>query len=97
MIAPVHDEKAPSLGLPASTSFCEDRTMSKAGLFRLFARPMRPAKPTARRLNLEPLEGRWVPANVSSSPNQNFVDQVYRDVLHRPPPIRAAWPPGPTP
>jgi len=59
--------------------------MLKAGLFRPFARRLRPAEPTSRRLNLEPLEGRWVPANVSTSPNQNFVDQVYRDVLHRPP------------
>ena len=36
------------------------------------------------RPSLEALEGRWVPANVSS-PNQNFVDQLYRDALHRAP------------
>lgn len=36
------------------------------------------------RLKLEELEPRWVPANVGS-PNQNFIDQIYRDVLHRAP------------
>ncbi|MCI0701918.1 MAG: DUF4214 domain-containing protein [Planctomycetia bacterium] len=40
---------------------------------------------------LETLETRWVPANVGS-PNQNFVDQLYRDVLHRAPdPGSAGW------
>jgi hypothetical protein len=36
------------------------------------------------RPTLEELEPRWVPANVGS-PNQNFIDQIYRDVLHRAP------------
>jgi hypothetical protein len=33
---------------------------------------------------LEMLETRWVPASVGTA-NQNFIDQVYRDVLHRAP------------
>jgi len=36
------------------------------------------------RPSLESLECRWVPANVGT-PNQNFIDQLYRDALHRPP------------
>jgi len=43
------------------------------------ARQTRTARPS-----LEALESRWVPANVGS-PNQNFIDQLYRDVLHRAP------------
>jgi Domain of unknown function (DUF4214) len=44
------------------------------------------------RPRLESLEDRWVPANVGTA-TQNFVDQVYRDVLHRAPDAAglAAW------
>jgi len=43
------------------------------------------------RPTLEALEDRWVPANVGT-PNQNFVDQLYRDVLHRAPdPASSGW------
>jgi hypothetical protein len=43
------------------------------------------------RPTLESLETRWVPANVGTA-NQNFVDQLYRDVLHRAPdPASAGW------
>jgi hypothetical protein len=34
------------------------------------------------RPRLEPLESRWVPAS-GGTPNQNFVQQLYQDVLHR--------------
>src|SRR5947208_743140 len=47
------------------------------------ARLSRPA-PHRARPSLEALEARWVPANVGT-PNQNFVDQLYRDALHRAP------------
>jgi len=46
---------------------------------------------SALRPTLEPLEVRWVPANVGSA-NLNFIDQLYRDVLHRAPdPGSAGW------
>jgi hypothetical protein len=41
----------------------------------------RPATPTCRP-RLEQLESRWVPAS-GGTPNQNFVQQLYQDVLHR--------------
>jgi len=45
----------------------------------------------ALRPTLETLETRWVPASVGTA-NQNFVDQLYRDVLHRAPdPGAAGW------
>src|SRR5215468_2497541 len=59
--------------------------------------PRRPAaRPSPRRLQLEPLEARWVPANVGGSANQNWVDQIYRDILHRAasPTETAAWAAG---
>ena len=47
--------------------------------------------PCPFRQSLETLETRWVPASVGSA-NQNFVDQLYRDVLHRAPdPASAGW------
>jgi hypothetical protein len=53
--------------------------------------PARRRPAIIRRPNLEWLEDRWVPANVGT-PNQNFIDQVYRDVLHRAPdPGAAGW------
>lgn len=40
---------------------------------------------------LETLETRWVPAAVGTA-NENFVDQLYRDILHRAPdPGSAGW------
>jgi hypothetical protein len=55
--------------------------MRHAGL--AHAQPFRPT--------LETLDTRWVPANVGTA-NQNFVDQIYRDVLHRAPdPGSAGW------
>jgi len=46
---------------------------------------------TAFRPAIETLEDRWVPANVGSA-NQNFIDQLYRDLLHRAPdPGSAGW------
>ncbi len=46
-------------------------------------RQRRPARPAyAHRPRLEHLESRWAPA-IGGTPNQNFVQQVYQDVLHR--------------
>jgi Domain of unknown function (DUF4214) len=56
-----------------------------AWLRRLWA--SRAGKPPGRpscRPQVEPLEDRWVPSAVGT-PTQNFVDQVYRDLLHRAP------------
>src|SRR5262249_9366724 len=58
----------------------EDHTMRRDGL-----------TCSAFPLMLEPLETRWVPANVGTA-NQNFIDQIYRDIMHRAPdPASAGW------
>jgi hypothetical protein len=49
------------------------------------------SRPGPLRSALETLETRWVPAAVGTA-NQNFVDQLYRDLLHRAPdPAAAGW------
>jgi hypothetical protein len=40
------------------------------------------ARPASCRPRLEPLESRWVPAT-GGTPDQNFVQQLFQDVLHR--------------
>jgi hypothetical protein len=63
-----------------------------AWLARLWSRGADSLAPPVYRPHVEALEDRWLPAAVGS-PTANFVEQIYRDILHRvaDPGGRLAW------